>query len=81
METNKNHPIKLIYDLDQGSFRPDKEPAVNPGESISFVLVTIPPANSEYSDINFGFRVVMDKPGLFAPSEAKTSDTKMVLTS
>jgi len=80
METNKNHSIKLIYDLDQRSFKPDKEPEVKPGESISFVLVTIPAPNSEYSDINFGFRVVMDKPDLFEPSEANNSDTEMVLT-
>jgi hypothetical protein len=72
METSTNHSIKLIYDFKDQSFKPDIEPEVSPGETISFALVTIPPSASK-------FKVIMDEKGLFSPSEVDNSDTKMTL--
>jgi hypothetical protein len=72
MENNTNHSIKLIYDFAVGSFKPDNEPEVNPGETISFVLVTIPERASK-------FKVIMDEKDFFSPSEADNSETKMTL--
>ncbi|SRR6266404_6509063 len=69
----KNHTIKLIYDFDKKSFTPDNEPEVRPGETISFVLITIPPGESN-------FKVTMDETGYFDPSEANDSRTVMTLT-
>ena len=72
METTTNHSIKLIYDFDNKSFQPDSEPEVKPGETISFVLVTVPPTESK-------FKVIMDEKDLFSPSQADNSETKMKL--
>lgn len=69
---NKNHPIKLIYNFEDKSFKPDNEPEVKPGESISFQLVTVPHQAAK-------FRITMDKTGYFEPTEATSSKAKMTL--
>lgn len=71
---NKDHRIKLIYEFtpDKRSFKPDNEPEVKPGETISFELVTVP-----HHERNF--RVTINEEGYFEPSKAESSKTKMTL--
>jgi hypothetical protein len=69
---NKDHLVKLIYDFGKHSFKPDNEPEVKPGETISFELVTVPHRESE-------FKVTMAEKGYFEPSEADSSKPKMTL--